>query len=174
MVLVEREVVHKMARTLSSLLERRQLPAWHDVTVTSQRKSTLEMLMSVTEEMGDVIAQMSLDLSRDEDDIEENTSHVMNTASHLANLASQLNEQEREEEPTIILTPNICKNFLTLILFKEIITSSFLANIDDGSPILSSPLPFCQPSDELKLKTSFCFAKYFFILAKQNSKNLKL
>ena len=108
MVLVEREVVHKMARTLSGLLERRQLPAWHDITVTSHRKSTLEMLMSVTEEMGDVIARMSLDVSQDEDESE--SSQVMNAASHLDKLASQSNENE--EEPTIISTPNICKIFI--------------------------------------------------------------
>ena len=110
MVLVEREVVHKLARTLSGLLDRRHVPAWHDLTDASRRRVTLDKLMSVTEEMGFVIAKMSKgivsEISDDDDDDsdEKRTSRVKN------NLKSS-DEEEDQQGPTFIVTPNICKLF---------------------------------------------------------------
>ncbi len=102
--MVEREVVHKIARSLSGLLDRRQLPAWHDVTDATLRKTTLQRLIGVAEEMANVVTQMSSGMKRDvldEDDDDVRMSKEGKTFS----------KNDENLEPTYIVTPNICKIF---------------------------------------------------------------
>ncbi len=109
MVLVEREVVHKMARTLSGLLDRRHLPAWHDLTDASRRRVTLDKLMSVTEEMGSVIAKMTKGIARDVSDDDDEDSDERRTSRGKNSLKSIEEEEEDHQGSTHIVTQNICK-----------------------------------------------------------------
>ena len=99
-----------MARTLSGLLDRRHVPAWHDLTDASRRRVTLDKLMSVTEEMGFVISKMSKGITRDvsDDDDDDESDEKRASRDEKTNLKSS-DEDEERKGPTYIVTPNICK-----------------------------------------------------------------
>ncbi len=130
MVLVEREVVHKMARTLSGLLDRRHVPAWHDLTDASRRRVTLDKLMSVTEEMGFVISKMSKGITRDvSDDDDDESDEKRASRDEKTNFKSSEEDEERKG-PTYIVTPNICK--ILMVFFNSSLSIS-LNTLSHGS-----------------------------------------
>ena len=114
LVLVEREVVHKLARTLSKVVDRRQLPSWRDLADAVSRKTTLAKFLSVAEELSSVVAKMTTSgLKRDatdaddEDDVDVDDGDAGRKQSTM---------KMDSTEPTLIVTQNICKLIKVLLL----------------------------------------------------------
>lgn len=100
MILVEREVVHKLARALSGLLDRRQLASWNDISDATLRKTTSEKLLNVVEDMSNIVAKMStFGLKNDVSDYDENVAKKPTLTTPF--------------EQTSIVTKNICKSSLS-------------------------------------------------------------
>ena len=83
-----------------------QLTAWRDLTDASVRKTTLEKFLSVVEEMSSVVAKMSTSTSVMKNDVGDDDED--DDASSRRKSATEKKEKEKNE-PTLIVTQNICK-----------------------------------------------------------------
>ena len=104
-----------MARTLSKIVDRRQLPSWRDVADASTRKTTLDKFLSVAEELSSVVAKMTTsnlkrDVIDDDDDVD-----VDGDDAEAAR--SKMSKKMDIAKPTLIVTQNICKYFYLITLF---------------------------------------------------------
>lgn len=82
------------------------------MTDATLRKTTLQRLISVTEEMANVVTQMSSGMKRDVlDDDDDDVRMSKEGKTTLKN--------DENLEPTYIVTPNICKIFLEFLLSRQ-------------------------------------------------------